>query len=171
MKKYGIPTTPENDVMGNVTQVMAKLLTGQISHYMEYYEFTKNSVLIGDPDYVPECVTDGGVQIHPAAFGLLSTSLVNVSKVKTGRVTNVRLVYTDGKYKLHMYTGEAKTPKPWNEYGWDDPAPQLCSLEVFLDSPVEEFAQKVGCQHVIVTYGDNTELFKDLAQILGIEVI
>lgn len=171
MAKYGIPTTPENDVMGNATQVIAKLLTGQISHYMEYYEFGKDTVLIGDPDYVPECVTDGGVQIHPAAFGLLSTSLVNVSKVKTGFVTNVRLVYTDGKYKLHMYQGDAVAPENWNEYGWDDPAPQLCSLRVKLTTPVEEFAQKVGCQHVIVTYGDNRELFEDFAQILGIEVI
>ena len=171
MRRYGIPTTPENDVMGNVTQVIAKLLTGQISHYMEYYEFGKDSVLIGDPDYVPEEVVDGDVHILPAPFGLLSKSLVNVSKVKTGYVTNVRLIFSDGKYKLHMYQGDAKTPESWNEYGWGDPAPHLCSLRVFLDTPVEDFAEKVGCQHVIVTYGDNKELFEDFAQIMGIEII
>ena len=170
-RRYNIPTTPENDVMGNVTQLIAGLLTGQVCHYMEYYEFMPKSVLIGVPDYVPENVIDGEVHMLPTAFGLLSASLLNVSKCKTGRVTCVRLVYTGGKYVLHLYTGTAKQPQPWNEYGWDDPAPQLVSLEVELDSPVEEFADKVACQHVIVTYGDNRRVFEDWAKIMGIEVI
>ena len=170
-RRYQIPTTPENDVMGNVTQLIAGLLTGQCPHYMEYYEFFPNSVLIGVPDYVPEHVIDGEVRMLPAAFGLLNTSLLNVSKCRTGRVTCARLVYTGGKYALHVYTGTANAPKPWNEYGWDDPAPQLVSLEVELDSPVAEFAQKVASQHVIVTYGDNRALFEEFANILGIEVM
>ena len=126
-RRYQIPTTPENDVMGNVTQLIAGLLTGQCPHYMEYYEFFPNSVLIGVPDYVPEHVIDGEVRMLPAAFGLLNTSLLNVSKCRTGRITCARLVYTGGKYALHVYTGTANAPKPWNEYGWDDPAPQLVS--------------------------------------------
>lgn len=170
-RRYNIPTTPENDVMGNVTQLIAGLLTGQCAHYMEYYEFFPKSVLIGVPDYVPEHVIDGEVRMLPAAFGLLNSSLLNVSKCRTGRVTCVRLVYTGGKYALHLYTGTAKEPKPWNEYGWDDPAPQLVSLEVELDSPVADFAQKVASQHVIVTYGDNRAVFEEFAKILNIEVI
>ena len=170
-RRYNIPTTPENDVMGNVTQIIAQLLTGQCAHYMEYYEFFPKSVLIGVPDYVPEAVTKGDVHVMSVAFGLLNASLLNVSKCNDGRVTCVRLLYTGGKYKLHMYTGTAKQPQPWNEYGWDDPAPQLVSLEVELDSSVEEFADKVGCQHVIVTYGDNRRVFEDWAKIMGIEVI
>ena len=94
-----------------------------------------------------------------------------MSKCRTGRVTCARLVYTGGKYALHVYTGTANAPKPWNEYGWDDPAPQLVRLEVELDSPVAEFAQKVASQHVIVTYGDNRALFEEFANILGIEVM
>ena len=170
-RKYGVPTTPENDVMGNVTQLLAGLLTDQCPHYMEYYEFFPRSVLIGVPDYIPEHVTEGPVHMLPTAFGLLSASLLNVSRCKTGRVTCVRLVYTGGKYKLHLYTGTAREPQPWNEYGWDDPAPQLVSLEVELDSPVEDFAQKVACQHVIVTYGDHRRVFEDFAKVLGIEVM
>ena len=54
--------------------------------------------------------------------------MLNVSKVKTGYVTCIRLVYVNGAYKLHMYTAEEKTPESWNEYGWDDPAPQLPGL-------------------------------------------
>ena len=72
---------------------------------------------------------------------------------------------------MHVYTADAKTPQPWNEYGWDDPAPQLPSLEVFPDScTVEEFAQKVSGQHVIVAYGDWTESIKDFCALMDIEL-
>ena len=168
----GVLTVPENDVMGAVTQLIMKYITGQTVPYLEYYEFFKNSMLIGVPDYVPQAATDGDVTVLPAAFGLLSSSLLNVSKVKTGYVTCVRLVYVDGKYKLHMYTGEAKTPPAWNEFGWDDPAPQLPSLEVFPDNcTVEEFAQKVSSQHVIVAYGDYSEAVRDFCRMMNIELI
>lgn len=164
-------TIPENDVMGAVTQLIMKYISGQTVPYLEYYEFFENSMLIGVPDYIPKSVTDGDVTVLPAAFGLLSSSLLNVSKVKTGYVTCVRLVYLDGKYKMHMYTAEAKTPSPWNEFGWDDPAPQLPSLEVFPDScTVEEFAQKVSGQHVIVAFGDFSEAVKDFCKMMDIEL-
>ena len=169
---YGVLTIPENDVMGAVTQLIVKHLTGQTAPYLEYYEFFEKSVLIGVPDFIPASATDGDVKLLPAAFGLLSQSLLNVSKVKTGYVTCARLIYQDGRYRLHVYTGEAKTPAPWSEYGWDDPAPQLPSLEVFPDScTVEEFAQKVSCQHVIVAYGDCTEALRDFCRLTGIELI
>lgn len=169
---YGVLTVPENDVMGSVTQLMMSYLSGQTVPYMEYYEFFENSMLIGVPDYVPKAVTDGEVTVLPAAFGLLSASLLNVSKVKTGYVTCARLYYMNGKYKMHVYTADAKTPPVWNEYGWDDPAPQLPSLEVFPDScTVEDFAQKVACQHVILAYGDYVEEIKDLCKMLGIEIV
>ncbi len=165
-------TTPENDVLGNVTQLMMRYLTGQTVPYLEYYEFFPKSVLIGVPDYIPAAATDGDVKVLPAAFGLLSSSLLNVSSLKTGKVTCSRLQYKKGKYYMHSYTGTAKTPPEWNEYGWDEPAPQLPSLEVELEScTVEEFAQVVGSQHVIVTYGDQTEALHDLCKLLGIEWI
>lgn len=169
---YGVLTVPENDVMGAVTQIILQELTGQTVPYLEYYEFFEDSMLIGVPDFIPQPATDGDVKVLPAAFGLLSASLLNVSKVKTGYVTCARLVYVNGTYKMHIYTGEAKTPQPWNEYGWDDPAPQLPSLEVFPDScSVEEFAQKVSSQHVIVAYGDCTAALKDFCGLVGIEIL
>ncbi len=168
---YQVLTIPENDVMGAVTQLILSEMTGQTVPYLEYYEFFEKSMLIGVPDFIPVPATDGEVHLLPAAFGLLSSSLLNVSKVKTGYVTCARLVYSSGKYRMHVYTAEAKTPQPWNEYGWDDPAPQLPSLEVFPDScTVEEFAQKVSGQHVIVAYGDWTEAIRDFCAIMGIEV-
>ena len=165
-------TVPENDVMGAVTQLIMKYITGDLVHYMEYYEFFENSMLIGVPDYIPACATKGDVEVLPAAFGLLNTSVLNVSKAKTGYVTCCRLVYLKGKYKMHMYTAEAKEPPAWNEFGWDDPAPQLPSLEVFPDScTVEEFAQKVSSQHVIVAYGDYVEAVRDFCKMMDIELV
>ena len=167
-----ILTVPENDVMGAVTQLIMHYISGQVVPYLEYYEFFENSMLIGVPDFVPKAATRGDVTVLPAAFGLLNTSLLNVSKVKTGYVTCARLVYLKGKYKMHVYTAEAKEPPAWNEYGWDDPAPQLPSLEVFPDScTVEEFAQNVSCQHVIVAYGNYVEALKDFCKMLDIEMI
>ena len=168
----GVLTIPENDVMGAVTQLILKYISGQTVPYLEYYEFFENSMLIGVPDFIPKAATQGNVTVLPAAFGLLSSSLLNVSKVKTGYVTCARLVYLKGKYKMHIYTAEAKAPPTWNEFGWDDPAPQLPSLEVFPDScTVEEFAQKVSSQHVIVAYGNFVEALKDLCGMLDIEVM
>jgi len=171
-KLCGVLTVPENDVMGAVTQLIMKYLSGQTVPYLEYYEFFEESMLIGVPDFVPKAATAGDVTVLPAAFGLLNASLLNVSKVKTGFVTCARLFYLGGKYKMHVYTAEAKEPPAWNEYGWDDPAPQLPSLEVFPTScTVEEFAQKVSSQHVIVAYGDYTEQLRDFCRLMDIELV
>ena len=167
-----ILTVPENDVMGAVTQLIMKYITGQTVPYLEYYEFFENSMLIGVPDFIPKAATDGDVTVLPAAFGLLNSSLLNVSKVKTGYVTCARLAYMNGWYRMHVYTAEAKEPPAWNEFGWDDPAPQLPSLEVFPDScTVEEFAQNVCSQHVIVAYGDHVEAIRDFCEMMDIELV
>ena len=169
---WGVLTVPENDVMGAVTQLIMKYLTGQTVPYLEYYEFFEDSMLIGVPDFVPKSCTDGDVTVLPAAFGLLSASLLNVSRVRTGYVTCARLIYLHGKYRMHVYTAEAKEPLPWNEFGWDDPAPQLPSLQVFPDScTVEDFAQKVSSQHVIVAYGDHAEAIRDFCRLMDIELV
>jgi L-fucose isomerase-like protein len=107
----------------------------------------------------------------PTAFGEFGEGLLNVSKVKTGKVTIARLAHTGSQYALHVATGQAVTPRKWEEAGWTPPAPQLPSLEIILDGPVDEFIQKVLGQHYILSYGDNTETLKDLCQILGVEVV
>lgn len=166
----GVSTIPENDCLGNVTQLIVNALTGQCGAYLEFYEFFSDSVLAGVPDYVPAEVTEGQTTVMPAAFGELSEGILNVSKVKTGKITMCRLFYDNGKYKMHLVTGEGKTPPKWEEAGWTQPAPQLPGLRVFLDD-VEKFAQNVMCQHYIISYGDNTEIIKNLCDILKIEII
>ena len=169
---YNVLTIPENDVMGAVTQLIMKFITGQTVPYLEYYEFFEKSMLIGVPDFIPKAATDGDVRVLPTAFGLLSASLLNVSKVKTGYVTCARLIYNRGKYRMHVYTGDARMPAQWEECGWDAPAPQLPSLEVFPDKcTVEEFAQKVSSQHVIIAYGDWYLALENFCKLLGIELV
>lgn len=171
-EKYSVLTVPENDVMGAVTQLIAKAISGQTVPYLEYYEFFEKSMLIGVPDFVPKSATEGDVHVLPTAFGLLTQSLLNVSRVKTGLVTCLRLVYQDGRYGMHMYLAEAKMPEVWEECGWAPPAPQLPSLEVFpLDCTVAEFAERVSSQHVIICYGDHREAVCDFCMLMEIDLL
>ena len=55
--------------------------------------------------------------------------------------------------------------------GCDPPVPQLPGLEILLDIPVKEFAQKVMSQHYILCYGDHTGELKYLCGLLDIKVI
>ena len=126
---------------------------------------------MGVPDYVPASVTDGGITVMPNAFGSFGEGLLNVSKVKTGPVTLVRLAQVNGELVLHAVRGEAKTPETWEEAGWAPPAPQLPSLEVFLEGDSEKFLANVMGQHYIVTYGDNMGVLHDYAEIAGIRMI
>jgi L-fucose isomerase-like protein len=166
-----VTTIPENDILGGITQLIVRYLTGQSAAYMEFYEFMTDRVLMGVPDFVPSGVVEGKVRVIPTQFGELSTGLLNVSRVKTGRVTLCRLTSSGDRYAMHILTGEALQPRRWEEAGWEPPAPQLPSLEVVLDTPVEDFAQKVMSQHYIISYGDHVEIIKDLSNLLGIQVI
>ncbi|MBE6590079.1 MAG: hypothetical protein E7643_07855 [Ruminococcaceae bacterium] len=166
----GLATVPENDCLGNITQLMVKYLTGQCAPYLEFYEFFEDSVLAGVPDYVPAEIVDGEVTVMPAAFGELSEGILNVSRVKEGEVTMCRLTACNGEYCMHMVKGFGKTPMKWEEAGWTQPAPQLPGLRIELDD-VPAFAENVMCQHYIISYGDNTGLIEDLCAILGIDII
>jgi L-fucose isomerase-like protein len=163
-------TIPENDAMGAVTQLIVKHITGQCAAYLEFYEFFEKSVLLGVPDFVPAEVVSGKVKVTPAAFGNISGGLLNISTLKTGKLTLVRLSNTGDHYTMHICTGEGKL-KSWEEAGWDYPAPQLPSLEIFLDTGVEDFAQKVSGQHYIIAYGDHLQALCDFCFLKNIQVI
>lgn len=163
-------TIPENDAMGAVTQLVVKHLTGQCAAYLEFYEFSENSVLLGVPDFVPAEVVDGRVKVTPAAFGNISGGLLNISAMKTGRLTMARLSNTGSNYTMHICTGEGKL-KVWEEAGWDYPAPQLPSLDIFLDVPVGEFAEKISGQHYIIAYGDHSQTLLDFCYLKDIKAV
>lgn len=169
--ELAVCTIPENDTLGGVTQLIVKYLTGQIGAYMEFYEFMEDRVLMGVPDYVPSEIVEGSVKVTSTSFGGFGEGILNVSNVKTGRVTLCRLSSKGDRYTMHIVTGEAVEPRRWEEAGWKPPAPQLPSLEVILDDTVEEFAENVLSQHYIISYGDNTRILTDFCKLLGIEII
>lgn len=170
-EQENVCTVPENDILGAVTQLMVRHVTGQVAAYLEFYEFLPDGMLMGVPDYVPPEVVEGPVTVLPNRFGDFGEGLLNVSRVKTGRVTLARLTHTGDHYSMHLAVGEARTPRPWEEAGWAPPAPQLPSLQIVLDEPIEGFVQKVLSQHYFISYGDNTAPLRDLCGLLGVDVL
>jgi len=71
---------------------------------------------------------------------------------------------------MHICTGEGKG-MAWEEAGWDDPATQLPSLEVFLDVPRDDFTQKISGQHYMIAYGDHHQALKDFCYLKDIRVV
>jgi L-fucose isomerase-like protein len=171
MDRENVAAIPENDGLGAITQLIVRYLTGQVGAYFEFYEFMKDRLLVGVPDFVPAAVAEGKVRARLSRFGLLSTGVLNISQIKTGRVTLCRLASRGDQYKMHIATGEAVTPRRWEEAGWEQPAPQLPGLEVILDQSVEDFAQKVLGQHYIIAYGDFRSQLLDFCRLLGIEAV
>jgi L-fucose isomerase-like protein len=166
-----ICSVPENDALGAVTQLMVHYLTGQPAAYLEFYEFLEDGALLGVPDYVPSGVVDGKVTVMPNAFGGFGEGLLNVSRLRTGKVTLSRLTHSGGQYALHVVTGMARTPSKWEEAGWAPPAPQLPSLEIVFDTPVGDFVDNVMSQHYIISHGDHRAKLGELCAILGIPVL
>lgn len=166
-----IPSVPENDSCGCVLELIMQHLTGQLPFYLEFYEFTKDSALMGVPDYIPASAADGGITVMPNAFGSFGEGLLNVSKVKPGTITMTRLARRNGRFVIHMALAEGVTPETWEEAGWAPPAPQLPSLELKFGKPSEGFIQDVMSQHYILTRGDNRPAVREYAALAGIGLI
>jgi hypothetical protein len=60
---------------------------------------------------VPAAIVDGKVTVMPNAFADFGEGLLNVSKLKTGKVTICRLGYSGDEYTMHIMTGTARPPK------------------------------------------------------------
>jgi L-fucose isomerase-like protein len=168
--EMGLCTIPENDVLGALTQLIVKGISGQCAAYFEFYEFFEQSVLMGVPDYVPGEVVNGKPKVTQAAFGESGGGLLNVSTVKTGQLTMARLASAGDRYTMQLAAGEGKL-RAWEEAGWEQPAPQLPSLEVFLNAPMEKFTRNVASQHTIIAYGDHRQALSDFCRLKGIEVV
>lgn len=170
--KGGVASIPENDGLGSITQLIVRYLTGQVGAYLEFYEFFTDALLMGVPDYVPSEIVDGATTVLPwPGFGGLKDGILNISKVRTGEATICRLASRGDRYTMHIVHGEARSPRSWEEAGWEPPAPQLPSIEFVPDCGVDEFAQKVFGQHYIIAYGDHQDKLLDLCRLLDIEVV
>ena len=162
----------EDDALSAVNQLMIKYLTEQPAPYVEIYEFMKDRILAGVCGFVPSGVVEGPVCVTGyGGWGGLSAGVMNVSKMKTGRITISKLFSRGDQYKMHIVTGEGLAPRKWEELGWNPPAPRFPSLEIVPDVSMEQFAQKVVSQHYLVAYGDQREKLEDLGRILEIEIV
>lgn len=170
-QELGVCTIPENDVTGSATQLIVHALTGQIGAYMEFYEFMQDRVLMGVPDYVPDEVVDGRIEVTTTKFGLLDSCVLNVSKVKTGTVTLCRLFSDGDGYGMHIALADAVAPRKWEEAGWEPPAPQLPSLEMFMGERTAHFTANVMGQHYILCYGDHRRTLEDYCKLSGITIL
>ena len=65
-----VVTVPENDSYGTVTALLLNLLPGKPVGYLEFYEFTETSALMGVPDYVPGKLVEGKITVSQDAESL-----------------------------------------------------------------------------------------------------
>ncbi|MDD3695454.1 MAG: hypothetical protein PHG44_05745 [Lentisphaeria bacterium] len=165
-----LPTVPENDSYGAVTQLIMQYMSGQLCAYLEFYEFGRQYALMGVPDYVPANIVEGRIKVMPNAFGSFGEGLLNVSKLKGGEVTLARLAESGGAFIMHAATAQAVQPEAWEEAGWAPPAPQLPSLQMNFGKDVEPFLQEIMAQHYILSYGNNLGMLTEFCRIKNIEL-
>ncbi|OPY87186.1 MAG: UvrABC system protein C [Syntrophaceae bacterium PtaU1.Bin231] len=111
---------------------------------------------------------DGKPQIKVVTSVALG-GLAHGSKLKTGRMTLACLAEDDAGYRMHIVTGEGKTPPQWVEMGC--PLPPWPSVKFFPDAPVRKILDHVQSQHFAMTYGNWVEELTDLCRLLGITAI
>jgi hypothetical protein len=72
-------------------------------------------------------------------------------------------------YRMHIATGEGRTPPRWVEMGV--PLPSWPSVKFHPDAPVRRILEHVQSQHFAMTFGDWTAELVDLCRLLGITAI
>jgi len=163
-----VETICECDIYGLLAQVIIKELTNTKSIFLEFYEFYKNSVLMGACGFAPFCLCDEEqVKVQGHDWGDAG-GLMNVSKLKTGKVTLVKLYVVNGQMHMHLLTGNARTPEKWQEDGWEGKGPIMPSLDIEIDGDMEDFQDNLAGQHYIIAYGDITKIMKRYCKFTGI---
>ncbi|MGQ9625877.1 MAG: hypothetical protein ACUVV0_03115 [Anaerolineae bacterium] len=163
-----ITASCEGDVPLIVTQLLMRYLMDKPSaiSYGDVHDPREESILFGACGYAPFCLAAGKPKVdkHTALYeGLLNSTIY-----KEGRVTLARLSADSlAGYRLHVVTGEAKTPPPFHEVG----CPPYPSMEVFLDVPVDDFMQRLGSQHYALAYGDLRPELEEFCDLMGIPMV
>jgi L-arabinose isomerase len=164
----GYPYVDENDIGNLVAELMLKLLSGQEPMFLEHYEHDPEWILLGEDGYAPNAFIDGNPQIKDVSTVLLG-GIAHCSRLKLGRMTLACLADSDRGYRLHIVTGEGRTPPQWVEMGV--PLPSWPSVKFFPDVPVRQILDHVQSQHFAAVYGDHVEKLVDLCSLLGIEPV
>jgi L-fucose isomerase-like protein len=163
-----VDTICECDVYGMINQVIIKELTGTKAIFQEFYEFYENSILVGSCGFAPFSVCAGDcINVQGHDWGSAG-GIMNVTDLKSGKITFTKLYTVNGQMHLHCYRATAKLPERWQEDGWDGKGPKMPSLEINIDGDLEEFKEYVEGQHYIISYGDYYKLLERYCKFTGI---
>jgi L-fucose isomerase-like protein len=164
----GYPYVDEDDVGNLVAELMLKWLSDQPVTFLEHYEHHKDWILLGVDGFIPGQLVDGKPQVKPISTVLLD-GLVFCSKMKTGRLTLACLSEDKDGYRMHIVTGEGKSPPQWVEMGV--PLPSWPSVKFYPDGRVRDILDHVQSQHFAAVFGDYADELIDLCHLLNIRVI
>jgi L-fucose isomerase-like protein len=164
----GYPYVDEDDVGNLVAELMLKWVSGQTPTFLEHYEHHPEWILLGVDGFIPGQLVEGKPQVKPIATVLLD-GLVFCSRMKTGRLTLACLSEDNEGYRMHIATGEGKSPPQWVEMGV--PLPSWPSVKFYPDGTVRNILNHVQSQHFAAVFGDYAEELIHLCYLLGIKPV
>ncbi len=164
----GIPYVDENDVGNLVAELMLKWVSGKITTFLEHYEHHPDWILLGVDGMIPDQLIEGKPQIKSVSTVLLD-GLAHCSRMKTGRLTLACLSEDADGYRMHIVTGEGRTPPQWVEMGV--PLPSWPSVQFYPDVPVRRVLDHVQSQHFAAVFGDYAQELEHICALLGIRAV
>lgn len=164
----GYPYVDEDDVCILVAELMLKWLSGETATFLEHYEHSPEWILLAVDGFLPMQLTVGNPQVKPISTVLLD-GLVFCSKMRTGRMTLACLSEDNEGYRMHIVTGEGRTPPQWVEMGV--PLPSWPSVKFYPDTSVRNILDHVQSQHFAVVFGDYADELVELCHLLDIKMV
>jgi L-fucose isomerase-like protein len=163
----GYPYIDENDVGNLIAELMLKLLSGKPVTFLEHYEHHPEWILLGVDGFIPDQFIDGRPQIKRSS--IVSEGIAHCSRMKTGRMTLACLSESGDGYRMHIVTGEGRTPPVWVEMGAD--LPPWPSVSFYPDADVRTILDHVQSQHFAAVFGSHVDELADLCYLLDIEPV
>ncbi len=164
----GYPYVDEDDVGNLVAELMLKWISGETVTFLEHYEHHPEWIILGVDGFIPDQLIDGKPQIKPISTVLLD-GIAHCSRMKTGRMTLACLSEDDEGYRMHIVTGEGRTPPQWVEMGV--PLPSWPSVKFYPDSSVRSILDHVQSQHFAAVFGNYVDELVNLCYLLDIKPI
>ena len=164
----GYPYVDENDVGNLVAELMLKWVSGKPVTFLEHYEHHPEWILLGVDGFIPDQLIDGKPQIKDISTVLLD-GIAHCSRMKTGRLTLACLSEDDEGYRMHVVSGEGRTPPQWVEMGV--PLPSWPSVKFYPDGSVRSILDHVQSQHFAAVFGDYVDELVNICYLLDIKTI
>ncbi len=164
----GYPYVDEDDAGNLVAELMLKWLSGETPTFVEHYEHAADWILLAVDGFIPMQLAVGNPQVKPISTVLLD-GVVFCSKMRTGRMTLACLSEDNEGYRMHIATGEGRTPPQWVEMGV--PLPSWPSVKFYPDAGVRNILDHVQSQHFAAIFGDYADELVDLCRLMDIKVV